>query len=417
MTGRPSSRRAVRATGGRGSARGREDAPLSGDAFRLLLAGATEIPASELSRVVDVAGQVLGAESARVLVADYGLTTLQPLGEYGPTGEEIAIDGTLVGRAFTSGDVVVSSEQLATVWVPLTDERERLGILELVHPAWTDARMTQLEAVVRILVLILISKRRYGDSMLRSRRRQPLSMAAEMQWDLLPPLNVATERVSVSGILEPAYSIGGDSIDIALNPGCVEFSILDAVGHGTSAVSLAAVAVNALRNGRREGIGLEAAYHGASRIIEEQFGDAAFVTGQMGSLALDTGVLTWLNAGHPLPLLVRDRSYVGELHCRPSMPIGLGGDVAEIAEVTLQPEDRVLFHTDGVTEARSATGERFGIPRLADLLVRATLDGTFPAETVRRLSILVVDHNGAGLTDDATLLMIDYHGPKATRIA
>ena len=78
------------------------------------------------------------------------------------------------------------------------------------------------------------------------------------------------------------------------------------------------------------------------------------MTAQLGSLALDSGELTWLNAGHPLPLLVRDGSYIGELLCRPSMPLGFGGSVAEIATVKLQPGDRVLFYTDGVTDTRVA---------------------------------------------------------------
>ena len=135
------------------------------------------------------------------------------------------------------------------------------------------------------------------------------------------------------------------------------------------------------------------------------------MTAQLGSLALDSGELTWLNAGHPLPLLVRDGSYTGELPCRPSVPMGLGGSVAEIATLRLQPGDRVLYYTDGVTETRSLEGEPFGVGRLADFLVRATLDGVSPAETVRSLSASIVGHNGDNISDDATLLLIEYHGP------
>ena len=72
---------------------------------------------------------------------------------------------------------------------------------------------------------------------------------------------------------------------------------------------------------------------------------------------------------------------------------------------------RVLFYTDGVTETHAQGGERFGIPRLADFLVRATLDGVSPAETVRRLCASIMRHNGgSNLSDDATLLLIEYHG-------
>ena len=380
------------------------------EALLSLLADTTELPASELTRVVSLAGTVLGADRARVLVADYGLVWLQQLGDDGPSGEPQAIEGTLAGHAFAREEAVVSEGEPTLVYVPLSEGSERLGVLELTYGTWTEDVRAALAPVVRVLVLVLISKRRYTDVVLRARRYQRLSIAAELQWDLLPPLNCSTDRASVSGILEPAYSIGGDSFDYAMNRDRAEFAIVDAVGHGMSAVLMSVAAITSLRNARRESLDLHDAYESTGQLIATQFGPECFVTAQLGSLALDTGELTWLNAGHPLPLLVRDGSYVGELPCRPSVPMGLGGPVAEIAVVKLQPGDRVLFHTDGVTETQAPGGERFGIPRLADFLVRATLDGVSPAETVRRLSALIMQHNGADLSDDATLLLVQYHG-------
>jgi serine phosphatase RsbU (regulator of sigma subunit) len=381
-----------------------------GDALLSILRGTTDLPASELTRVVDVAGRVLGAESARMLIADYALTSLQELGEDGPTGARQPIEGTLAGRAFVKDEVVLSGDERALVWVPLAEGTERLGVLELTHARWTDGYLAVLAPVVRVLALVLISKRRYTDVILRSRRAEAMSIAAELQWDLLPPLTCSTDRVSVSGILEPAYSIGGDSFDFAFNPKAVEFAIVDAVGHGMPAVLMSVAAINSLRNARRENSGLEAAYHNTGDVIRTQFGQSNFVTGQIGALALDTGELTWLNAGHPLPLLVRDGTFIGELACEASAPMGLGGSVREIATVKLQPGDRVLFFTDGVVETRSPEGEEFGVPRLADFLVRAALDRVTPAETVRRLSASILAYNSTALNDDATLLLIDYHG-------
>ena len=395
----------------------RTDPAELGDLLATLLRSSELLPASELQRMVTIAGRLLGATSARMLVVDYSLTSLQELGDDGPTGPRQMVEGTLAGRALASAEIVVAADDDGTskVLVPLSEGSERLGVLELVHPAWDDDLRSRLEPAVRILVLLLISKRRYTDVVLRSRRSEPLSAAAEMQWDLLPPLTCSTGAVSVSGILEPAYSIGGDSFDYALNPSGLDFAIIDAVGHGMRAVLLSVSAINSLRNSRREGLDLETTYRAAGELLETLFGGAAFVTAQLGSLTLETGDLTWLNAGHPLPLLVRDGAFIGELGCRPSLPMGLGGMVNEIATEHLQSGDRVLFYTDGVVETRSPdSGEEFGVERLADLLVRATLDGVFPAETVRRLSTSIMSYNGAGLSDDATLLVIDYHGPPAS---
>lgn len=380
------------------------------DALSSLLTGSADIPPDQLERVVSLTAAALGASSARVLIADYAQISLQELGVDGPTGAHQSLDGTLAGRAFVRNEIVVSPEDPTFICVPLEDQGERLGVLELSHPNWTDDVHAALDPIVRVLVLVLISKRRFTDIVLRSRRAKPLSLAAEMQWDLLPPPTCSTEVVSMSGVLEPAYTIGGDAFDFAVNPNRVEFAIVDAVGHGLAAVSMSTSAVNSLRNARREGSSIETAYYDTGAVLRAQFGQSYFVTGQIGSLALDTGVLTWLNAGHPLPLLVRDKSYVGELPCAPSLPMGLGGSVAEIATAQLQPGDRVLFFTDGVSEAKSPAGEQFGVPRLADLLVRATLDSVSPAETARRLSTSIVTFNSAGLTDDATLLLVDYHG-------
>ncbi len=191
-------------------------------------------------------------------------------------------------------------------------------------------------------------------------------------------------------------------------------AIIDAIGHGLPAVLMASTAINTLRNARRERMTLEQAYRQTDRRISEQFGHSFYVTGQIASLDTNSGQLSWLNAGHVLPLLVRNNSFVGELACRPSMPMGLGGPVVEIAVEQLQSGDRVLFHTDGVIESGSPDGTLFGADRLADFLVRATLDRVSVAETVRRLSANVVAHVGAGLRDDATLFLVEYRNDRTS---
>ncbi len=342
---------------------------------------------------------------------------LQGLDHDGPAGDPYLIEGTIAGRVFATGEPVAFGEDPATLWVPLSEGGERIGVLELIYDDWNGEAPSNLDVVVNMLVLIIVSKRRYTDMWHRTRRARPLSDAAEAQWDLLPPLTCSTDEVALSGILEPAYDIGGDSFDYAINPGCLEFAIVDATGHGMPAVLMSGAAINALRNSRREKASLESAYHQVDRIIAEQFGRSFYVTGQLASLDLATGVLTWLNAGHPLPMLVRDGSYVGELQCRPSMPMGLGGPVVEIATQQLQRGDRILFYTDGITEPLSPEGERFGSERLADLLVRATLDRVSATETARRLCMSVNAHSDNRRKDDATLFLVDYTGHDSSSIS
>ncbi len=380
---------------------------LLGRSVRALLDSRQRYGPSDICGVVDAARVLLGAERAQVHVADYALNCLRVLTPVGPLGEPYLLEGTMAGRAFTTGEVVSTD---TTWWIPLVDGRERIGVLEL-EILDADVHLQAVHAdLSAVLVMLIISMRRYTDVWFRTRRAVAMSAAAEAQWDLLPPLASAGPGVVVSGILEPAYEIGGDSFDYAINPGRLDLAIIDAIGHGMSAVLMSTAVINSLRNTRRERSSLIDAYRQADELIARHFGHSNYVTGQLASLDLRTGVLTWINAGHLLPLLVRNGTYAGELQCSPSMPMGLGGPVVQVAQETLQRGDRVLFHTDGISESVSPDGGRFGLHRLTDFLIRATLDGLPGAETVRRLSAAVGAHVGRGLNDDATMLLVEYQG-------
>jgi serine phosphatase RsbU (regulator of sigma subunit) len=133
-----------------------------------------------------------------------------------------------------------------------------------------------------------------------------------------------------------------------------------------------------------------------------------FTTGQLGDLDSSTGLLRWVNAGHPLPLLIR-RGQVSTLQCQPRLPFGLahmGHREVEIGREQLEPGDAVLLFTDGVIEAKRPGHEDFGVERLEDFLHTADAAGLRPAETLRRLSNAVMDFNDGRLQDDATTLLV-----------
>jgi hypothetical protein len=376
-----------------------------------MLEQATQTAPADVLGLLDPLCEILGAQSARFHVADYSLRRLQQIDENGPVGPPQPIAGTLLGRAFTSGDLQVLETGPTVMLVPLVEGSSPVGVLELEFETWDGVVPVLLEPIVAIFVLAWIVKGRYTDTSARARRSEPLSAAAEVQWDLLPPLACSTEAVAVGGILEPAYAIGGDSFDYAFHASRVDFTMVDAIGHGMSAVLMSAAAINSLRNSRRAAISISAAYDNADRSIATHFGHSNYVTGLIGTLDLGRGTLTWINAGHVLPMLVRNGTYAGTLQCRPSRPFGLGGHVVEVAEETLQRGDRVLFYTDGITEARSADGSFFGDDRLADLLVRASLENLPVQETVRHLADNILGFSRSGLRDDATMLLMEYRPP------
>ncbi len=372
-----------------------------------VISALAEVPSAAIGSLAPVAARLLGAEECQILIADYALRSLRSLGVDGSAGDSIEVEGTMAGRCFASGEVVVQGDGPTTMWVPLSDGTERIGVLE---SRFRGAREPSQDVrdVVDLVVLAIVSRRRYTDVIAQARRSERLTEAAEAQWDLLPPLAHEVPGASVSGAVEPAYDIGGDSFDYTFNPDVLEFAVLDAVGHGLESVLMSAAAVHSLRNARRSHLTLEESYVQIDARIKKQFGHSFYVTGQLGSLDITTGVLTWINAGHVLPLHVRDRSFIGALSCTPSKPMGLGGDVLQVAVQQLQPGDRVLFYTDGVTESRAPDGSPFGEDLLADFLVRATIDDVPVAETVRRLTARVIEHVGSELRDDATMFLLEY---------
>jgi serine phosphatase RsbU (regulator of sigma subunit) len=380
-----------------------------------LLAAAHELaPDALAAAVAQHARTELGADAVVYLV-DYGQACLQPLtGEAVPARDPLDIDTTLGGRAFRLVETLEGeADNAPRLWVPLLDGTERLGVLELVGAHPDDALRERARSLAALVAELVVSKGQYGDALAMARRREELTLAAEMQWSLLPPLTAATPHVVVSGMLEPSYDIGGDTFDYGLDSARASIAIFDAMGHGLPAAVLASAAVAAYRHSRRCGDELGQTYARMDEVIASQYGPERFVTAQFGQLELATGRLCWINAGHPAPLLVRRGRVIRSLPCAPTLPAGLGGEVAEVAEAGLEPGDRLLFFTDGVVEARSPDGEFFGLERLADLLARETAAGLPTPETVRRLTRAILAHQEGALQDDATTLLLEWRGPAA----
>lgn len=380
-----------------------------------LLLGSHFLAPDELPALVARAAADIGASDVVIYLADYDQHTLRPLaGDGVPTREPIEIDATLGGLAFRTLELLDSEVASGLrLWLPLLDGTARLGVLELTLGTVTEAARRRCHHLGALVAELLVSKNMYGDAFKLARRSRELSLPAEMQWDMLPPLTFATPRLAISAILEPSYGVAGDTFDYALNGDTAHVALVDAMGHGFQAALMAAVAVGAYRHSRRCGHSLAETYSAMDDVIGRQFGLDCFVTAQLVELDARTGKLRWLNAGHPAPLLLRGSKFIGRLTCAPTLPIGFGGSVAEVAEEALEPGDQLLFFTDGVVEARSPDGEFFGDERLPDLLVRAAAAGLSPPETVRRLSRAILAHQSGDLQDDATTLLLAWRGAAA----
>ncbi|MGY1827262.1 PP2C family protein-serine/threonine phosphatase [Blastococcus sp. SYSU DS0541] len=388
--------------------------PLAAVVTLLEVAGA--VPPERLPALVAAAGRMLGVDVA-VHRIDHEQRCLVRLGP--PVAGErdrLGVDSTMAGRAFRAVQVVSSDrEGRPRLWVPVLDGADRLGVLEvgvedeaaLYDPALRD----QCRWLASLLGHVLASTEAYGDELERPRRTRSMSPAAELVWQQLPPLTAATESFVLAGRLEPSYDVGGDAFDYALSERTVSLGIFDAMGHGMHAGLMAAAALAGYRSARRDGRGVFDQAGAIDDVVSRCFPRSEFVTGVIGEVDLESGRLRYINAGHPAPLLLRGGRVVKELEGGRRVPFGLETASLTVGEEMLQPGDWLALHTDGITEARDSGGTWFGERRLGEFLTRAIGAGQPPAETVRRLTAAVLEHQAGLLQDDATVLLARWKQP------
>lgn len=380
-----------------------------------LIKATTDAVPDEVAGIVAREAQRAGLAEIAILLVDLEQTVLTPLP---PVPAELPpqdIDTTLAGRAYQTDQTLTSAagaDGTTVLWVPLIDGSERLGVLYLRLEAVSDHLVDRLGILAGLVAELVVSKTQYGDALVLARRQQPMSLAAEMRWSLLPPLTYTSARAGIACVLEPTYDVAGDAFDYAMDGHVLHLAIFDAMGHGLEASRIANLATGAYRLARRRGFDLAGIYQFVDEAIADQFGDERFVTGQLATLDVTDGTLAWVNAGHPHPLLLRRGRLASELVSEPSLPLGLRGVPHEVAQESLEPGDSLLFFTDGIVEARSPGGERFGQQRLVDLTRRALADQQTLAETARRLVRSVRQHRDGPLRDDATLLFLEWHPPQ-----
>jgi hypothetical protein len=356
------------------------------DALHLLCQDA----GADLHRVLAVACEPVPARDPVVYLADFACQVLVPLAA-GAAGQEVA--GTMAGRAFTTGQPVISDRNgPVRVWVPVVEQTTRTGVLAVTVPHASPQILAQAELLGLFTGLVVAAAARVSDVPHLRRRGRAMSLPAGMQWDLLPPLSARTAGALIAGALEPAYDIAGDAFDYAINGTDLHLAIFDGLGHGLGSTLLTGLAVGAYRHARRDGAPVAGMHAAIDEALAGHYDDVSFATGIIARLATGSGRLEWSCAGHP-------------------RPFGLGDGAPKPGVAELEPDDTVLLYTDGVTEARTADGEQFGLDRLVDLLEREAASGRTAEELLRRLVRAVLEHQGgSGLRDDATLLLVQWTG-------
>ncbi|MEU4821558.1 PP2C family protein-serine/threonine phosphatase [Actinomadura sp. NPDC023710] len=383
-----------------------------------LLDRAHEMPPQLIAPLVAEEIRAIGGRDVSIHLQDYAQLALVPLRGRGLThGEPLPLEGSAAGRAFLTERIVEDPQTDGVrMFLPLLDGSDEIGVMSLTLDEVDDDERRLLRRLAGLVADMLVTKNRYTDQFFRTRRREPMSVPAEIQWSLLPPLTMMTPQVAIAGILEPAYDVAGDSLDYALNDDVLHLAMIDAMGHGLNAAVLATVAVGAYRHARRADAGLAELYSFMDTAIDQQFGPDHFVTAQMMRLNIGTGHLEWVNAGHPAPMLIRDHKVIGVLEGPGTLPVGFGGSTPQINSEQLRRGDRVLAYTDGLIEEHTTGGEQFGEERLIATIERVGPASATVQQMVRKLSHTLMRERGGVTSDDASLFLIEWRGGSADHL-
>ncbi|WP_039922249.1 PP2C family protein-serine/threonine phosphatase [Amycolatopsis decaplanina] len=353
-----------------------------------------------------------GARAVELLMADYALTELCQVSTLPYTSDPIPVEGTAPGAAFVAQAATFEHEGASvTGYLPVSVRGDRLGILAVTLPEEPEPPVwAELDRFAEALAHELFVADRDTDLYIQARRSSRLTLAAEMQWQLLPGRACTRAEFALGGQLEPAYAIYGDCFDWSASAHKLAVTLINGMGEGSEAALLTNLAVNALRNARRAGVALDAQAELADQALYAHYRGAQHVAALLLEFDLATGTADVVDAGSPRLWRLRDGK-AEQVHFDEQLPLGTFEDTLYTAERFQAVDgDRFVFVSDGVYDAAGPHGEHYGDRELAEAVV-ATADlpaAHVPGSLLRELS---TRRHGEQAEDDAMVVCLDWFGP------
>jgi sigma-B regulation protein RsbU (phosphoserine phosphatase) len=294
---------------------------------------------------------------------------------------------------------------LSEVAIPLMVEERLVGVFTASHPelnAFQPQQLKILQTLCSHIAVAVQNARLYQQ--VRHEREEMTRDALEartIQQALLPKSSPYIPGFAISGLCVPAGAIGGDWYDfIPMQDGRWGLVLADVSGKGTAAALLMAATRGVLRSLAEASCTPSGVLRKVNQLLVEDLPPARFVTMVYAVLDPAKCTLTIASAGHLQPLLIHGKE-AKFLHTEAGMPLGVGYGEYSHAEIQLTPGSRVVFYSDGITEAANPDDEEYGQLRLKEHLLQPGTSGESLLADVR----LFVD--GFGLHDDATVITVE----------
>ena len=265
----------------------------------------------------------------------------------------------------------------------------------------------------------------YVRSQLKAQREKEMAMAATIQESAVPrtfPPFPGERSIDIFADMRTAKEVGGDFYDFYFTgPRKVTFLIADVSDKGVPAALFMMRAKATIKGIAQTGCPIDEVITKANDALSQDNGANMFVTVWIGEIDFDTGKVTYVNAGHNQPIVLRPSTDepVAYIKTRASLVLGaVGGAKYRSQELQLAPGEGIYLYTDGITEQHDAHADMFGEKRLLDTVadtLKSNPEFVTPTSSPIVASVLAqVDrHSGvAEQSDDRTQLVIRYNGPK-----
>ena len=292
---------------------------------------------------------------------------------------------------------------LSEVAIPLHVEGKLIGVFTASHPeldAFPAEQLRLLQALCSYVAVAVHNARRFQQE--RSEREQmsrEANEARKIQEALLPRSSPYIPGFAVTGLSTPAGAVGGDWYDfIPFDDGRWGLVLADVSGKGTAAALLMSATRGILRSLATACCPSEVLTK-LNELLVNDFPSGRFVTMVYAILDPATRTLKFSSAGHLRPLLI-ENSHAQFLDTERGLPLGIGPGGYSEAQVQLAPGSRLLFYSDGITEATNLEDDEYGAERLEKHFQRADASPESILDDVRTFA------NGAGLHDDATVILV-----------